>query len=500
MTTPLKTAASPRRKADIAGIHPLTAQQQGVLFHARETGDGGEDPYFSLDVIVLEGAVDADMLQVAWADAVARHPILRSDFRWEDVPSPLQIVFRTRPATLERLDWRGEPDPDTALSRYQAERRSVGFDLAHAADPRLTLIQLSGQRWFLLWAYHHIAVDGWSYAVVLRDLLASYEARLQGVSPNLPPARSFVDYLAWLGRQDTPGAEAFWQRQLRDFDAPTPLPLQRPDRSTGSRWAEFGLPVASGERLRSFVARERITLNTLVQGLWGLLLSRLNACDRVVFGITVSGRPADLPGAEDMAGLFITSLPLQLSLRGGQRVGDWLRELQAQNAELRQHEHLPLARVLTQAPAGTRALFDSLLVVENFPVDEALKSRHGSLRARPYDAPSQDGVARATSGRNNYPLTLVFVPGDTPRLVFAYDRHRFDDLAVRALGAQAQTLLEAMLAGADAPLDSLGLATQHEGEQDRHARERQRISCTNRQRQLELEQRARHQPRKRERQ
>jgi hypothetical protein len=218
-------APAPRRKADIAGIHPLTAQQQGLLFHARETGEQGVDPYHSIDTIVLEGVLHPSTLESAWADTVARHPILRADFRWEDVPQPLQIVYRQRPTTIEWLDWRGEPDTDAALAAWQAERRRAGFDFAHAADPRLTLIRVAEQRWLLVWAYHHIAVDGWSYAVVLRDLLACYEARRTGGSPKLPAARSFVDFLSWLKRQDTAATESYWRSELSGFEAPTPLPV-----------------------------------------------------------------------------------------------------------------------------------------------------------------------------------------------------------------------------------------------------------------------------------
>ncbi|MCW7539366.1 amino acid adenylation domain-containing protein [Aquabacterium sp. A7-Y] len=452
---------SPRRKADITGIYPLTTQQQGLLFHAREHGESGDDPYFSLDVLELQGDLELAAFEQAWRDVQARHAILRSDFRWEEVRTPVQIVYRERPLNLTVLDWRSElPDAaalDAKLAELRAAQRAQGYDFKQAADLQLTLVQAGPQRWLLLWAYHHVALDGWSYALVLRDLLLCYRERREGREPALGPARPFSDYVAWLKQQDVAAAEDFWRAELADFDGPTPVPLPRPAEAPASRWAEFALPVADAAALNAFVQRERLTLNTVCQGAWALLLSRYSGQRQVCFGVTVSGRSPDLVQADEIAGVFINTLPLRVRADGGARVGEWLRELQARNAGLRQHEHLPLARVQALAGRGGQALFESLLVVENFPVDAALGKGQGGLRARPYSAARAEGQAVATGGRNNYPLTLVFVPGDTPHFVFAYDRSRLCEQALGALARQLLRLLQTMLADASAPLDSLVL-------------------------------------------
>lgn len=459
----LTTETNARRKQDIEAIHYLSVAQQGLLFHARE--HAGEDPYFSQDVFVLEGELNEAAFEQAWTDVIARHPLLRSDFRFEDVPKPMQLQFRPRPALIQRLDWRHEPDQEAALQTHLAQVRAAGFDFTRAADTLLTLIQLTDSRWYFIWSYHHVAVDGWSFAVVLRDFLLCYEARIAGRLPSLVPTRPFKDFLGWLGSQDVAAAEAFWRDELIKFEAATPLPIPAPATPPVSPWAEFVLELGEECRISQFLARERITLNTLCQGLWGLLLGRLTGQREVVFGVTVSGRPAELAGIEDTVGLFINTLPLTVELDGAMPLGDWLRALQTRNARLRQHEHLPLARIQAVTGGAGKALFDSLLVVENFPIDEAILNQQGALRVTPWPpigSASNVLAPRATKGRNNYPLTLVAVPGQHPHLVFAYDRRKLDESAVLALANRARILWDQMLVGSDQALDELTLVTADE--------------------------------------
>lgn len=460
------TETTPRRKQDIEAIQYLSTAQQGLLFHAREQAEAGQgDPYFSQDVFVLEGELNGAAFEQAWTDVIARHPLLRSDFRFEDVPKPMQLQFRPRPALIQREDWRSETDTERKLRAHLAEVRTKGFNFTQAADTLLTLIRLTDSRWYFIWSYHHIAVDGWSFAVVLRDLLLCYDARVAGRLPALAPTRPFRDYLNWLGTQDTDAAEIFWRDELVKFEAATPLPIPAPATPPASPWAEFVLELGDETPIAQFLAKERLTLNTLCQGLWSLLLGRLSGMREVVFGVTVSGRPAELAGIEDTVGLFINTLPLTVELNGAMSLGDWLRDLQARNARLRQHEHLPLARIQAVTGGAGKALFESLLVVENFPIDEAILNQQGALRFTPWPpaASSPEAlVPRETKGRNNYPLTLVAVPGKNPHLVFAYDRRKLDEAAVIAVANRAKILLNQILADGQQVLDELQLVTANE--------------------------------------
>jgi amino acid adenylation domain-containing protein len=441
-----------RTKANIETISYLSPLQQGMLAHALQ--EGRLDPYFYQSTFDIDGALDAGAFARALQAVVAKYPVLRLDYRWEEIARPVQIVYRAGVAECALLDWRGQDDAaqERALAALLAEEREQGFDFRRAADNRLRLIRLADERHCLVWSYHHIALDGRSLALILRDLLAAYRQAAQGVAPRLAPARPYRDYLQWLQGQDMEAARAWWRAALEGAGEATPLPLSTPAADAGH--AEQALLLSEQETagLRAFAAAQQLTLNTVVQGAWAVLLGRHARCDEVVFGCTVSGRPAELDGAGEMAGLFINTQPLRVAMPGALPVAQWLRGLQQQAARQRQFDYLPLAEM--------PARFDSIVVFENYPVDAALLEGRGALALRHVrrgqHAPDENGVRR-TTGRNNYPLSLIVKDGARMELLLAYACRRFDHPAVAALLRQLRTLLAAMCAAPGASLDSLSL-------------------------------------------
>src|SRR6185369_11908087 len=238
--------------------------------------------------------------------------------------------------------------------------------------------------------------------------------------PELPAARQFGDYIAWLKRQDTIAAEAYWRRELADLAEPTPLPFDG-DRRTGregegSGWASeqelAQLPAETVRRLTAFARGHGLTLNTLFQGAWALLLARLSGQGDVVFGGVVSGRPGELPGVESIVGLFINALPVRVRIDPARGLLPWLAELQERQAEQRRFEHSPLEQV--QAWAGVpreRPLFQSLLIFQNFPLDPLAQTGTADLRMH----------ASRLKESTHYPLALYAAPaGDAMALGLSY--------------------------------------------------------------------------------
>jgi len=457
--------ATLRSKSNIDTIYPLSALQQGLLFHALQAGS--EDPYLYQSAFELRGVLDRPALERAWAAVVAKYPVLRSDYRWEEIAQPLQIVYREGSAEIEWQDWRdpARAEQEQALVELLAAERAQGFDFRRAADPRLRCLRLADDEYRLVWSYHHIALDGWSLALVMRDLLAGYREQLQGRAPPLAPARPYRDYIRWLQQQDATAGRAYWRQLLAGVNAATPLPFLPQPASEGPRYAELAVQLSTqdSERLRRCAALQQLTLNTLVQGAWALLLGRQAGSDDVVFGCTVSGRPPDLAGAEDIAGLFINTLPLRVALPSAQPLSAWLQRLQAQNAEQRQFEYLPLAEVqgVCELAAG-QALFESILVFENYPVDVSLAAPQGQLAVRYRRRELADGERIVTAGRNNYALSLIAIPGECLELRLAYDCRRLAHDSVAAMGQQLRQLLQAFCRDPAARLGAIGLcdATQ----------------------------------------
>nr|MDQ2695463.1 condensation domain-containing protein [Pseudomonadota bacterium] len=439
----------------IENIYSLTPLQQGLLFHSvLEPQSRVYQPQLSLR---LNGRLDPDACAAAWRLLLERHAVLRTALVWEDLDDAYQVVHTSLPLPLTRLDWRGRSDVEAALRALEAEQRQMAFDLSQAPLLRLCLVQLADDAWQLIWTHHHLILDGWSEALALRDWLALYRSCCRGEPPRLASVRPFQDYIAWLGEQDMDAAMDFWRSQLHDLREPTPLP-ETPLAPPGPPYAEQSLllPVDDTQRLVLFARQQRVTLNTVIQAAWGLLLGRCAGRDEALFGVTLSGRPEALAGAEDMVGVFINTLPLRLRWQENPRLGDWLRAIQDLNADLRHYQYTPLARLraLSGVP-GERPLFESILVFESFPIDQSLETPPDGLRVSVCETAAVAGEERLTQGRNNYPLTLVAVPGESLELTLAYARRRFYPAAIRRMLGQLRDLLLAFIAQAGQPVQAV---------------------------------------------
>ncbi|HEX7242949.1 MAG TPA: amino acid adenylation domain-containing protein, partial [Longimicrobiaceae bacterium] len=441
---------------DVEDVYPLSPMQEGMLFHTLLEPGGGA--YVGQQGFALRGALDRDAFRRAWESVVARHTALRSAFAWEGLERPLQTVRRRVEVELREEDWRDASPADRAerLDAFLREDRSRGLDPARAPLMRLALFRTGDAEHHLVWTFHQMMLDGWSLPLVFREAAAAYDAFRQGREPALPAARPYRDYVAWLQRRDDAGAERFWRAELAGFSAPTPLVVDRPAGAgeAGHGAAMLRLDEAATRALHAAARREGLTPNTLVQGAWALLLSRYSGEADVVFGVTTSGRPAELEGVEEAVGLFINTLPARVRIAPPAPLGGWLRGIQERQAAFREHEHVPLVRVQrwSAVPAG-RPLFESLVVFENYPVEGVPGGGGGGLEIHPVDAREQ----------GNYPLTLVVLPGARLTLDAQYDRARLNGGAVERMLGHLRNLLAGMAAAAaDAPLSALSLLTGEE--------------------------------------
>jgi surfactin family lipopeptide synthetase C len=447
---------------DIEDIYPLAPMQQGMLFHSLYAPESGV--YFEQTSWTLRGDLDVSAFERAWQRVVDRHPILRTAFVWEDLDEALQVLYRGVELPLEQRDWRGLTQAEQQQQReaFLLADREQGFELSEAPLMRLALLRTAEEVYDFVWSHHHLLLDGWSQPVLFQEVLALYQAFRAGQDISLPASRPYRDYIAWLQQQDMERAQAFWRRTLQGFVAPTPLAVDATPAPGDLGAAEQDYVIQRGllpskltTALQELTRQYGLTLNTVMQGAWALLLSRYSGETDVVFGATVSGRPADLPGAESMVGLFINTLPMRVPVWPEAPVLSWLQELQTRQAELRQYEYSPLVEIQgwSKVPRGL-PLFESLLVFENYPVDDAVR-----------DA-TQEMVLAIDRGRSftrtNYPLTLAISPGREIGLEIAYDCRRFDAPTITRLLGHYRTLLEGIVADPQRHVSTLPLLTQAE--------------------------------------
>jgi amino acid adenylation domain-containing protein len=440
--------------SDVESVWPLTALQEGLLFHALLDSEAARDVYTVQAVLSLEGRLDPDALRRAAEAVVERHAPLRASFRHRDLSRPVQVIHRRVKLPFEAIDLSGESDAEAALEKVLAEDRRVRFDPEAAPLLRMLLVRLAPERHALVITNHHILLDGWSLPVVIEELMQLYAA--YGDAAALPRVTPFERYLGWLDRQDKETARAAWRAALAGLEAPTRL-MRAPGRSGGADAAappehvELALDQETTAALEALGRDLDVTLNTIVQGAWGLLVGQLSGQDDVLFGTTVSGRPAELAGVERMVGLFINTVPVRVDLHGGESVAGLLRRLQERQAGLLAHQHLGLTEI--QAEAGLGELFDTLLVFENYPAsDETQESRSGVCLA-----------GFEVRDETHYPVSLMVVPGE--RLLLRLDTRGERVGEAQALAERLGHVLAQMAAAPERAVGALPILPAAEREE-----------------------------------
>ncbi|MCP4655305.1 MAG: AMP-binding protein, partial [bacterium] len=428
--------ALPAPSRQVEDLYPLAPLQHGLLFHTLYESGSGE--YFEQMSCSMEGELDLATFRRVWQWAVDRHAILRTAFLWEGLDQPLQMVQRTATLPWAEQDWRAlSPEElEQSLEALLRADRSRGFELSEAPLARVTLIRTGEEAYRFLFSFHHLLLDGWSVGRLLQEIFSCYGASCRGRAPELGSQRPYRDYIALLAQRDLAAAEVFWRRSLAGFTTPSVLSTEhRPQSVPGApdyRAHGITMPATRSAALQSMAARHALTVNTLVQGAWALLVARYSAREDVVFGTTTSGRPADLPGVESMVGLFINTLPVRVRISPQEALPPWFERLQAQQAELRHYEYSPPDEVQrwSEVPAD-RVLFDHILVFENYPIDASLRQPVEGLKIRNV----------RTFERTNYALTVVVAPTPELRLSMLHDCRFLDPVTVLRMLGHFENLL-----------------------------------------------------------
>src|SRR6266849_3514874 len=400
----------------------------------------------------LEGALDSAALEAAVGALLLRHANLRAGFWHEGLRRAVQVIVPTVEARWRRIDLSllEEASREQRLASVLAQDRAERFDLSCAPLMRFALIRLAADRHVLVLTHHHLLMDGWSLPVLVRELLTLYEHKGDGTA--LGRVTPYRDYLAWLAEQDRVGARAAWQQALAGVEEATHV--APPDRGRAPVAAEQ-ITLALSKRLSTGLserARQHgLTLNTFMQVAWGLLLGRMSGRADVVFGVTVAGRPSEIAGIESMVGLFINTLPLRMKLSPSQPLLELLKQVQDSQSKLIAHQHLGLAEI--QQLAGAGALFDSLVVFENYPVDRrSLSGAAGGVRLA-----SVNG-----HDATHYPLSLMVAPSEWLQLRLDYRPDLFDRASVEALAGRLVRVLEAAVAAPEVAIGRLEILSAAE--------------------------------------
>jgi amino acid adenylation domain-containing protein len=448
------TPTDPKTRLRAAsGAYGLSPMQGGMLFQYLLSDGAAERGGYDVEQIhvQLNETLEPGLLAQAWTHVASRHPILSTSFRWENVERPEQQPIGDVTVPLEVLDWRSASEAELPKLRaeFLARDRKRSFDLRQAPLLRVSLCSLAdGQRSEMFWTFHHILLDGRSFAAVLAEVfdvyakLARGEVLARGAATSAP--RPYVDYIDWLARHDGhdgTASRAFFKTLLRGKFAPTPLPCAepaaRPLPRSGSGVVARYLSDETARALREFAKTHQTTVATLVQAAWSVLLSRLTGDDDVIFGVIRSARRSALDGdAENMVGLFINSLPLRVRVDGQQTIDELLSSVRATSVALRAHDQSALIDIQGQSdlPRGM-PLFETLLMYENRELNHSLRDLDPRWNERTCTLYEQPAL----------PLTLIVVDDQRFEMRFLFDKRRFRDGVAERISEYLETTLEALL-------------------------------------------------------
>ncbi|MFF9897703.1 amino acid adenylation domain-containing protein [Streptomyces longispororuber] len=441
-----------RTHGRLHAVWPMSALQQGMLYHA--LAEPESDAYTEQLVCTLRGDLDPRAFLDAWRGAVARHSALRAHCVWQDVDRPLLVVPRDIDVPVVYEDWTTADNEAAALERLEdflARDRSAGFELNGGPLVRLALFRTGADRWAFVWTNHHILIDGWSLPVVAGDAFTLYAAERSGTDAELAPACDYGTFVRWNERRDSTEDEAFWRKQLTGFTTPALLAPPRATTDNGGSGAGLHEPALRlpEERHRALrdTARDRgITLAALIHAAWGLVVARHTGARDVTVGSVLSGRPAEIDGIERTVGLFINTLPLRVRVSDDMRADTWLRSVHQSLQDITSHQHTSLAEATSWAgaPAGAQ-LFDSIVVVENYPFEGFATDGFTLENARLRE-------------RTTYPVSVQVMPGEHLELRLCVDAAVFDAGAAQRLLRDLDHALDALAGDPAATLGEFGMS------------------------------------------
>lgn len=444
---------------DRYGLSPL---QEGMLFHSlRDTGVG----MYVNQVAYSMQNVDVQAMREAWANMLSRYTILRTSFNWENLEQPEQCVHAQVDVPILVEDWRHltPSEQEDKLRATLKEDRKKGFDFHQAPLLRVYLFQLSKTEWYFIFSHHHLLLDGWSKNQLNTELRAFYEAARTGATPRLKPARPFRAYIDYLASRDVAEDESFWRHYLAGVRTVTPLPAELSATHRLGRKLRFGewsltIPAEQKEQLLLVARQCRVTLNTLLLGAWGILMSRYAGKNDVLFGMLVSGRPPDLEGVETMVGMFLNAMPVRVRIDEEELFSTWIEKLQLEQSVLRQYEHTAL-----------RSIQEWCDIPRGMPVYECIVVNTNTLGSKTAGQQQQQptpGAAKramASSVQQNVPLHLdLETVGESLLFKMTFDSRRFEQVSITRLMEHLSTLLEGIADNPARPVGDLPMMSARE--------------------------------------
>lgn len=444
---------------EIDKIYPLSPMQEGLLFHA--VMDANSESYFEQNILKVSGEIDPAVFKESFSYLIDRYDIFRTAFIYEGLEKPKQIVLKQREVDIQWIDISSSvevAEQQIYLDKLKKEDRQQGFDLSKDTLVRVMVVQTGKQSYELIWSEHHILLDGWCIAIVLKEFLEIYEALLVGKQPQLEEVIPYKNYIEWLQEQDQEQAEDFWKGYLAEFENKVTLnhtSAQKNNRGYDQDTVVVSVSEEESNLLNELSKKHSTTLNHVVQSVWSVLLHKYNDMDDLLFGAVVSGRPPELHGVEGIVGLFINTLPVRVELSSSISFSELLDIVQQSNLQAESYSYIPLSDIQRQSELEGQ-LFDHLFVFENHPLGSEMissKSKSGSgFSIEDVDAFEQ----------TNYDFNVIVLPGSQLVFRLVYNANVYDRGYVEQIGNHLQSIIRHVVMESSSPVGEIDMLTDKE--------------------------------------
>lgn len=440
-------------KEDVENILPLTSLQKGLLFHYLK--EEGSEVYFEQLTLELTGNMNVDFFREAWKFVTTQNEALRTVFRWKGLEEPVQIVLKSKEPNIVVHDFIGVMKDDAMRKIAEVKELDKRNGINLEKEPwRVNLFLLDKERSVMLITNHHIIYDGWSNGIILKELFEAYNNLYNGKTIQYKQKGKYINYINLIKSQNKEEGKKFWKEYLNGIEEKTYLPECNPN-IQGFKSGKYSYDIGENltKRIRNFVNEQGITMASFFYAMWGILLQKYNRSKDIVFGITLSGRNPKLLGIESMVGLFINTIPLRITFNENDSVLDFIRNIREDCNKIMEYDYMPVVDIKAASEMKNKEnLFDSIMVVESYPLDEGLKNRKGILSIDKYDMEET----------SNYDLTFVVEMFDNVTFTFNYNSKIVDTASLTRIMKYLCNLCMFMTSNPNAKVKELKLLTKEE--------------------------------------
>lgn len=435
------------QKELVEDVQPLTPMQSGMLFHYIDNPNS--KVYLEQMCIELNGNIHKDYFEKAWEIVIDNNEVLRAVYRWDKLENPVQIILKKIELPVRIFT------DDSSLEDIKKEDINEGIDLL-TAPFRIKLIHRKENQYVMLITYHHILFDGWSTAILLKEFFTNYEYRICKKEKNNVQKKPYREYLKWLSQQSREKQEQWWRKNLSGLESTTRFCLEQKENAKSEQsYQSIVKTIDSTEfkKLRKYCSDKRISLSTVIYSVWGFLLSRYNNTEDVVLGITVSGRTSEIQHMEEMVGLFINTVPLKLKVDAEYTWNEYVTQVAKQLNELMEYEHSSLSNIQHWSGfSNQNKLFDSVVVVENYPIDKERMNQSNGLQI----------VSATVTEQTNYPMAFGVMLAEDMKLNFIYDSALLYEEYVQNAASHILKILENVVESEDCKIGEVSIVTEQE--------------------------------------